>query len=146
MCTYFYTMPHNSPILIIEDDLDDCELVQSALGDIGISNKLKCFPDGSKALSYLNSTSERTFLILSDINMPQSNGFDLKENINLTPRLRKQAIPFIYLTTSSSQKDIDKAYELFANGFFTKPDSYRALTELLKSIIVYWKQSEVPQV
>lgn len=137
-------MSHTSPILIVEDDQDDCELIQTALKDMGITNEQKCFGDGKQALNYLQNSHEKTFLILSDINMPNLNGFELKKKINANESLKKQAIPFVYLTTSNSKQDIDKAYDVFAQGFFTKPNNYNTLIGLLTKIIQYWKSSEAP--
>ncbi|HEX8334971.1 MAG TPA: response regulator [Segetibacter sp.] len=132
------------PILIVEDDQDDCELIQTALKEIGVDNEQKCFHDGSEALKYLQTTSSKTFLILSDINMPQLNGFELKKQINSSAKLKKQGIPFVYLTTSTNKKDIDTAYDLFAQGFFTKPNKYGNLVELLKNVTNYWDTAQTP--
>ncbi|GEO09493.1 response regulator [Segetibacter aerophilus] len=132
------------PILIIEDDLDDCELIVQALADIGIQNERKCFEDGEKALRYLQTTSEKTFLILSDLSMPLLNGLELKKQINKDEKLRTQSIPFVFLTTSNSKKDILEAYNLLAQGFFTKPNDYRSLITLLRSVTHYWDIAQHP--
>ena len=143
--TYFYNnMKH--PIIIVEDDNDDCELIQSALNEIGVTNEQKCFKDGTQALKYLQTTHEKTFLILSDINMPHLNGFELKQQINSNEKLKTQAIPFVFFTTSNSQKDIDTAYNLSAQGFFTKPGKYETLKELLQSVTKYWQKAQTPTI
>jgi CheY-like chemotaxis protein len=132
------------PILIVEDDQDDCELIQSALKEIGVKNEQRCFTNGSEAFTYLQTTSEKAFLILSDINMPQLNGFDLKKKINANDKLKKQGIPFVFLTTSNNKKDIDTAYDLSAQGFFTKPGKYDNLLEILKNVTKYWQTAQTP--
>ena len=132
------------PILIIEDDDDDCELIQSALEKIGVENEKKCFKNGQEALEYLQSTSERTFLILSDVNMPVLNGLELKRKINSSDKLRTQSIPFVFLSTSAAKKDINIAYDLLAQGFFTKPDKFDALINLLKNVTDYWETAKHP--
>jgi CheY-like chemotaxis protein len=137
-------MKNTHPILIIEDDVDDCELIQSALEDIGVQNEQKCFKNGQEALDYLQSTSEKTFLILSDVNMPILDGLELKRKINTDDKLRMQSIPFVFLSTSNAKKDINTAYDLLAQGFFTKPNKFNALTDLLKNVTNYWGTAKHP--
>ncbi len=132
------------PIIIIEDDADDCEAIQLALEEIGILNEQKCFQNGLEALNYLQSTSEQTFLILSDVNMPILNGFQLKEEINKNDKLRIQSIPFIFLTTSGRPKDVDVAYNLLVQGFFQKPDTFGEIKDLLKMVTHYWRTAKQP--
>ncbi|GEO12087.1 response regulator [Segetibacter aerophilus] len=132
------------PILIIEDDADDCELIESALDSIGVKNERKCFNNGQDALEYLQTTDEKTFLILSDVNMPVLNGLKLKEIINTNDKLRTQSIPFVFLSTSNSKKDINAAYDLLAQGFFTKPNSFGDLIDLLKNVTNYWETARHP--
>ena len=137
-------MKINHPIIIIEDDEDDCEFIQSALIEIGVKNEQKCFKNGQEALEYLRVTSEKTFLILSDINMPILNGLELKKEINSSDKLRSQSIPFVFLSSSNTKKDINAAYDLLAQGFFTKPNKFDALSNLLKNVINYWDEAKHP--
>ena len=137
-------MKYSNPILIIEDDPDDCELIQSALSDIGVKNEQKCFRNGQEALEYLQSTNEKTFLILSDVNMPILNGLELKRKINTNDKLRTQSIPFVFLSTSTAKKDINTAYDLLAQGFFTKPNKFDDLIELLTNVTNYWETAKHP--
>ena len=134
----------NQPILIVEDDKDDRELIQSALLDIGVQNEQKCFPNGLAALEYLKTTPQKPFLIISDINMPLLDGFALKKHINSIPDLDKQAIPFVLVTTSKSEEHIDSAYQLSVQGFFSKPDDYKVWMEILKKVIDYWLIAKTP--
>lgn len=131
-------MRNNDPILIVEDDFDDCEFIQSALKSIGVQNEQKCFADGEAALEYLANTKEETFLILCDINMPKMNGIELKKVINKNNELRRKSIPFIYFTTSQSTKDINEAYDQMVQGFFRKPNNLEEIKDILKTITSYW--------
>ena len=130
-------MKNYLPILIIEYDSDDCELIQFALKDIGVDNEQKCFRNGQEALEYLQSTSEKTFMILSDVNMPMLNGFELKDKINSDDRLRKQSIHFVFLSTSDTKKDVNRAYDMAVQGFFKKPQTYEEIKDLLKMVTNY---------
>lgn len=65
-------------IIVIEDDLDDQLLMKNAFSSLGYLNKIVFFSDGFKALEHIQLTEVKPFLILSDINMPTVNGFELR--------------------------------------------------------------------
>ena len=68
--------------------------------------------------------------------MPGKDGRDVLKEIKGNKELR--GIPVIVLTTSSSEKDREASYELGANCFVTKPDSYRELVNITDSIARLW--------
>ena len=131
-------------ILIIEDDADDCELIQEALRSIKVSNQIKCFENGDDAFKYLDTTSDVIFLILSDINMPRLNGFELRERVFTNKELSKKCIPYIFFTTSASRESVINAYAFSAQGFFIKPSKFSELEEVVVSIVTYWKKCYSP--
>ena len=87
-------MNKNGPILIIEDDDDDQLVLQEVFEELAFTNEILFFSDGEKALSYLESTSIKPFLIISDINMPKLNGFQLRDKIHNNEELRLKCIPY----------------------------------------------------
>lgn len=137
-------MPTSGPVIIVEDDVDDYELILSAFKSIELKNEIVFFQDGEKALNYLLQVSRNPFIILCDINMPGMDGFELIKAINGSEYLKNKTIPFIFLTTSNRISDINKAYKLTAQGYFTKPDNLPALTNDLKAIIEYWRKCRHP--
>ncbi|MCW3105809.1 MAG: response regulator receiver protein [Segetibacter sp.] len=141
----FTIMYSTQPILIIEDDPDDREFIQSALNDIGVKNEQKCFQNGQEALDYLQKTSQRTFLILSDVNKPIVDGFELKREINKDDKLRIQSIPFVFLSTTAQPKEVENAYELMVQGFFQKPNSFDDIKNLLVMVTNYWRTALHPK-
>lgn len=58
-------MNFNGPVIVIEDDLDDQELMTTVFNNLGYTNALCFFNDGQAALDYLNQTDILPFLILS---------------------------------------------------------------------------------
>ncbi|MGI8599853.1 MAG: response regulator [Chitinophagaceae bacterium] len=96
------------------------------------------------AYSYLRTTEEKPFLILSDINLPQMSGLELKIKIKENDKIRRKSIPFIFLTNTSSHTAILQAYENLAQGFFTKPQDMESLKEMIAMIINYWKVCNHP--
>src|SRR5450631_1467952 len=74
-------MNKKGPIVVIEDDEDDQEVLVEIFRKLGHENELVFFKDGNAALDFLNQTDLHPFLILSDINMPKINGFELRKKI-----------------------------------------------------------------
>ncbi len=70
------------PIVFIEDDLDDQEIMAEIFKELNYENEIVFFGDGEKALEYLTKIDIEPFLILSDINMPKLNGMELREKVH----------------------------------------------------------------
>ena len=63
-------MPHNGPVIIVEDDEDDQQLMRDTFGDLGIKNELLFFKEGGAFLQYLRATPQQPFIIITDVNLP----------------------------------------------------------------------------
>ncbi|MEO8770051.1 MAG: response regulator [Ferruginibacter sp.] len=134
------------PIVLIEDDKDDCEFIIEALAEAGAKNEIRCFNSPIPALEYLRSTKEMPFLIICDINMPHMNGFAFKKIINSDDNLNGKRIPFVFLSTSAQSNLVDQAFHLCVQGYFQKPVAIKEYFDIAKSIIEYWTNSKLPQV
>ena len=132
-------MSKNGPIVLVEDDVDDQELITEVIGKLGFSNTVKIFINGREALDYLQLTSEQPFIIFCDVNMPVMNGLELRQQINEDESLRRKSIPFVFLTTASDKRPIQKAYELNVQGFFTKPHDINELQSIMQCTLKYWQ-------
>ena len=137
-------MPKSGPIIIVEDDYDDQEVLKEVFGELKVPNILHFFNSCIDALNYLVTTIEKPFLIISDVNVPAMNGLELKEKINQNEILRRKNIPFIFLSTTSAASTIAKAYDLLAQGYFIKPVKLADIKEMMLKIIDYWKISSRP--
>jgi CheY-like chemotaxis protein len=137
-------MPKSGPIVIIEDDRDDQDVLKEVFEELGIPNILRFFTSCAEALNYLLTTIERPFLIISDINVPAMNGLDLKEKINGNDFLRRKNIPFVFLSTNSETGTIARAYDSLAHGYFIKPTKLDEIKEMIARIINYWKIASRP--
>src|SRR5436190_15612382 len=102
-------MPKSGPILLIEDDQDDQEMLKEVFEELKIPNILRFFDSCCKAFDYLLTTIEKPFLIISDINMPIMSGLDLKRNINNNEILRRKGIPFVFLSTTPENTVVSQA-------------------------------------
>ncbi|RYY39037.1 MAG: response regulator [Chitinophagaceae bacterium] len=137
-------MNSKGPIIVIEDDVDDQELLTEAFQQLGYPNELHFFTDGYKALEFLNKLSSVPFLILSDINMPKLDGFALRNKIKLDADLQLKCIPYLFFTTASSQQAVIEAYSASAQGFFVKQNSFGELKETIDVIMRYWLRCSSP--
>lgn len=134
----------NGPIIIIEDDPDDQEMLRMVLGELQIPNEIKVFDNCPDALNYLMDTPDKPFLIISDINLPTMTGLEMRRRITDSARLRKKSIPFVFLSTSSKLESVETAYEMMVQGYFTKPNSLPELKEIMRMIVGYWKVCRHP--
>jgi CheY-like chemotaxis protein len=134
-----YSEPRNlGPIIVIEDDQDDRDILKEIFEKIDYPNIVRYFNDGESALEYLNRTDVIPFLILSDINMPLLDGFALRDKVKMDAKLQVKCIPYLFFTTASDQKIIIDAYSKSVQGFFIKPNSLAKLEKTIRVIMEYW--------
>jgi CheY-like chemotaxis protein len=136
----------NGPIIIIEDDPDDQDMFRMVLDELQVTNELKIFNNCPEALHYLMDTTDKPFIIISDINLPLMSGLEMRHRINESARLRKKTIPFVYLSTSAKMQSVELAYELMVQGYFAKPNSFGEFKEMMRMIIGYWKVCRHPNI
>ncbi|MCC6614149.1 MAG: response regulator [Anaerolineae bacterium] len=124
-----------------DDDEEDCMLTQDALRESRLNNPIQFVRDGVELMAYLRQEGEykdarRPGLILLDLNMPRKDGREALVEIKADPRLR--SIPIVILTTSKSENDVYRSYDLGANSFVTKPITFQALVEVMLVLGRYW--------
>ncbi|MGQ0648284.1 MAG: response regulator [Gemmatimonadaceae bacterium] len=126
-----------------EDDADDRMLARDAMRESRLKNHFHFVEDGQELMDYLNRTgtyatqeAPRPGLILLDLNMPRKDGRQALEEIKNNPDLRR--IPVVILTTSKTEEDILRAYDLGANSFITKPVTFDRLVEIVCTLGKYW--------
>lgn len=134
-----------NPILIIDDDQDDLSLIRDAALYLKIERPMHFFNSGDEIVSFLKSDRISPFLIISDVNLPGENGFKLKKRITQDEELKYKGVPFIFWSTDASEKQIQHAYDLPAQGFFFKPSNFVDLCETFKTILDYWQKSQHPK-
>jgi DNA-binding NtrC family response regulator len=137
-------MNKTGPIIIIEDDLDDQEMLTDIFKELNYTNEIIFFGDSLKALDYLTNIDIEPFIVLSDINMPKLNGMELREKVHNNEDLRMKSIPYLFFSTSAEQKHVIDAYSRSIQGFFIKPRSYEKLKGIIRKIVEYWQECESP--
>ena len=128
-------------ILIVDDDADDREILRDAFMSKHKDHREYVFIEtGDHLLEYLENgdNEELPALIMLDLNMPGKDGREALKEIKGSARLR--SIPTIVFTTSGSQRDKDTSYDLGANSFITKPDTFNKLVDMVTCITQIWLQ------
>ena len=110
-------MNKKGPIIIIEDDMDDQDILVEIFHRLGYENKIIYFTDGNEALRYLDQTDIQPFLILSDINMPRINGFELRNKVFTNEQLQTKCIPTCSLRPRHEENGTRRLCPL-RSGFF----------------------------
>lgn len=137
-------MNKGGPIIIIEDDIDDQEILAEVFIEINCKNEIIFFADGTLALEYLTTTDVEPFIIFSDINMPKLSGMELRKQVHENEDLRLKSIPYLFFTTSAEQANVVDAYSKSIQGFFVKPRSYGEIKKTIQTIIDYWSTCVSP--
>ena len=128
-------------ILLVEDSPSDAELTLEALKDFKVRNRVSVVKDGVQALQFLRregpyTRAPRPDLIMLDLNLPRKDGREVLADIKTDDRFKM--IPIVVLTTSRAEPDVQRAYELSANCYITKPVDFNQFLEVVRSIESFW--------
>ena len=137
-------MPNYEVILLAEDNEDHVILTKRAFKMAGLLNPLFIVENGEQAIAYLKgegkfaNRSEYPLptLLLLDLKMPGKNGFEVLQWLRGQPTL--SALRVVVLTTSDEIHDVNRAYQLGANSFLTKPVDFRDFVQLSSAVKGYW--------
>jgi len=133
-----------TPVLMADDDADDCLLAREAWEEIKSGHELRFVHDGQEVLDYVlhrglyttQKSAPRPGIILLDLNMPKKNGHEVLREVKTNPEL--QTIPIIVFTTTRHIDEIIRAYKEGANAFMTKPSTFDGYRDILLAINHFW--------
>ena len=128
-------------LLLVEDSEPDVRLTVEALREAKVKNRLWVVEDGVEAMAFLrrqdgHADAPRPDLILLDLNLPRMDGREVLRQIKNDDSLKR--IPVVVLTTSRSEEDVLRAYDLHANCYITKPVDFTRFMEVVRSIEDFW--------
>ena len=129
-------------ILIAEDDADDRFLLQTAFEENGFRDRLHFVENGVEVFDFLNNTLKEESaaslprFILLDLNMPKKDGREVLKELKQNPILKK--IPVIVFSTTNNEHEMRRCYELGANSYITKPNSFESLVKTVAALRAYW--------
>lgn len=146
-------MASERKILLVEDDSADALLIRRALEKTGLDFSLSRLKHGDEAIDYLSGAPPFTDreaqplpdVILLDIKLPRRSGFEVLQWIRSQSEAVNR-IPVVMLTSSRHTVDINRAYDLRANGYLTKPETAHQLQEMMVDFKKYWlRWNEQPE-
>jgi CheY-like chemotaxis protein len=131
-------------ILIAEDDADDRFLLKAAFEENGFKDNLHFVENGVEVLEYLgsiksNDPAQLPRLILLDLNMPKKDGREVLKELKNDAKFKN--IPIVIFSTTNNEQEMRRCYELGANSYITKPNSFESLLKTVAAIRSYWMQT-----
>ena len=130
-------------ILLVEDNPGDVRLMKEALGANGVNQELHVVTDGDQAVRFLQRRppyeyAVRPDLIFLDLNLPKKDGREVLADVKADSELRR--IPIIVLTTSEADRDVQNAYNLYANCYVRKPADLDEYLHVVRACEVFWSK------
>jgi CheY-like chemotaxis protein len=116
-------------IIMADDDTDDRDLFAEAAAETE-AIVIRNVENGMELLEALGNTIDLPDLILLDLNMPVKGGKECLEEIRSDKKYA--ALPVVIYSTSMNKKDIAETYELGANLYLPKPNSFAELKKIVK--------------
>ena len=128
-------------ILLAEDQEADIELVRQATKGSKIYNTLYVVRNGIELMSFLRKENEykdvpTPDLILLDLNMPLKSGREALAEIRADPALTH--LPIVVMTSSATEEDILKSYQLHASCYVQKPLTMAEFEKVVQNIEHFW--------
>lgn len=128
-------------VLLAEDNSSDVLLAKRAFERTDATIHLQIVDDGEAAIEYLSGAGiyqdrdrfPLPHLIFLDINMPRRTGFEVMEWLRQQATL--QSIPIIVVSSSEEPKDIERAIQLGASQYLTKPLISKSLAPVLQATL-----------
>jgi len=119
-------------VLIVDDSLAMRSVIKKTIKIAGFKiGELLEASDGRKALEVMENAW--VDVVLTDINMPNMNGFELIETMQQDAVLKQ--IPIVMVTTEGSEKAVERAMTAGARGFIQKPFSPEEIVKTLNQIL-----------
>lgn len=136
-------------ILLVDDNPHDVVLIRLAFRRVGIIDTIQLVKDGNEAMRYVNGegayADRHQFplptLILLDLKMPQTSGFDVLKWVRDQSGLSNVVV--VVMSGSRNDEDIERAYALGANSYLVKPTKFEDMVKMMESLKDYtaWRRS-----
>ena len=128
-------------ILLVEDNPGDVMLTIRAFNKGKLANNIQVAEDGEIAVEMLRkegiyAEALTPDIILLDLNLPKLNGQEVLEEIRKDSLLKR--IPVVVLTSSKSDMDVVKSYNLCVGGYIIKPVDMKQFTHIVEAIESFW--------
>src|SRR6266850_5258056 len=143
-------MTKEQTVLLVDDCENDSLLMRIAFDKAQFESVLQCVDNGEKAIAYLNGDGpfgdRNNFplptVALLDLNMPKKTGFDVLAWVRTQPDLKR--IPIIVVTASAHTADVERAFDLGANGYLVKPSEVEQLVGMVRCLRQWLEINQFP--
>ncbi|MGQ3411538.1 response regulator [Natrinema versiforme] len=128
-------------VLLVEPNPGDARLFSESFEDANIASRIHTVTGGEAALDFVHQRGEhvdspRPDMILLDFQLPDVDGADVLSELKSAEALR--SIPVIVMTSSATEEDIARSYDLHANAYVQKPVEPDEFIELGRSFENFW--------
>ncbi|SPD76494.1 Response regulator receiver modulated metal dependent phosphohydrolase [uncultured Desulfobacterium sp.] len=123
------TLHSRQTILVVDDSKTIRKIVEEGLAQAGF--KVATATNGKEALNIIKHV--KPDLILSDIDMPEMNGFEFCSEVNSNPDLA--AIPFVVMSSNSDRAHMKRMLQYGAEAYITKPFNTDQLVILVEKLL-----------
>ncbi|MEW6156967.1 MAG: response regulator [Verrucomicrobiota bacterium] len=136
--------PARPVILLVDDNPHDVVLIRLAFRKVGIIDTIQLVKDGTEAMRYINGEGNysdrkrfpRPTLVLLDLKMPQTSGFEVLSAIRHLPEYANLVV--VVMSGSKNDADIRRAYSLGANLYLVKPSRFSDLVRMMDTLATYY--------
>ena len=126
-------------IVIVENDEDEQFFMKEGFTATGLFDIVAQLPNGDALFDWLEDNKEKLpDVMLSDLNMPGKNGYDILEGINTNPAYLH--IPVIITSTSNAKIMMDRCMNLGAADYRVKPDTFIAYAPFATDLYQFMKE------
>jgi|ERR1051325_11709843 CheY-like chemotaxis protein len=131
-------------ILLVDDDENDVVIMTMALKKVGLTCPIRVAMDGREALDYLSGAGKFAdrnahplpYLMLLDLKLPLVTGLDVLKWLRGRSEFNSTVV--LVLSSSPMPEDLQKAYQLHANGYLVKPSGFDQLLPMIQAIKDFW--------
>jgi len=125
---------HSVNILVVEDEVFSLKFISRILSKLGIA-KVHEAHDGAEAISLLEDSDISIDLVISDIEMPNMDGYELVRRIRYGVVPKYQNIPILMLTGQDTNENVSKARIHKIQGYIVKPPKVDQIEFYLKQAL-----------
>ncbi len=126
-------------ILVIDDDPMDRMLIFRSLRELDLDCTLSHLEDGQAVLDFVQHKAAEAMdlsLIMLDLKMPKIDGFEVLRRLENHPILEQ--VPFVVMSSSAINDDIERAYALGARAYVTKPIRHDEFRTAVRTLGSFW--------
>jgi CheY-like chemotaxis protein len=119
-------------LLIVENDQDEQLFMREGANAAGTFALMDIVRNGDMLFEWLSKNKQLPDLILSDLNMPGKNGYDIIEGIKADDAYKN--IPIVITSTAASPSTIQRCIASGASAYLVKPETFISYDEFFKEL------------